>query len=104
MTLGSAIGVVTLSGRLASHGTGRVGGQPVVGVRGTAQSVPGVPAGTKATLYVATTGRLLPVSYLEVSGSIRLRAVFSRWGETVSVAAPRDAIPITSVIGSPGRA
>jgi len=104
VTLGSAIGVVRLSGRLASHGTGRVGGQPVIAVRGTAPGVPGVPAGTKATLFVATTGRLLPVSYLEVSGSIRLSAVFSRWGETVSVAAPRDAIPVTSVMKSPNSA
>ncbi len=102
VTLDSAIGVVRLSGRLASKGAGRVGGQPVVGVRGTAQSVPGLPAGAKATLFVATTGRLLPVSYREASGSIRLGAVFSRWGETVSVAAPRDAIPISSVITSSG--
>ena len=102
VTLGSAIGVVTLSGRLTSKGAHRVGGQPVIGVRGTAPSVPGVPAGTKATLFVATTGRMLPVSYQEVSGGLRLSAVFSRWGEKVSVAAPRDAIPISSVVKSSG--
>jgi hypothetical protein len=67
-----------------------------------APSVPGVPAGTKATLFVATTGRMLPVSYQEVSGGLRLSAVFSRWGEKVSVAAPRDAIPISSVVKSSG--
>jgi hypothetical protein len=100
VTLGSAMGVVKLSGRLASKGVRKVGGQPVVAVLGTAPSVPGVPARTKATLYVATTGRMLPVSYAEASGSIRLSAVFSRWGEKVSVTAPRDAIPITSVIKS----
>jgi hypothetical protein len=100
MTLGSAMGVVTLSGRLTSKGVRRVGGQPVVAVLGTAPSVPGVPARTKATLYVATTGRMLPVSYAEASGSIRLSAEFSRWGEKVTVAAPRDAIPISSVIKS----
>jgi len=98
LTLDSALGVVRLSGRLTSKGAGRVGGQPVVGVRGTAPSVPGVPAGSKATLYVATSGRMLPVSYQEVSGSTRLSAVFSRWGETVRVTAPRDAIPISSVM------
>jgi hypothetical protein len=102
MTLGSAMDVVTLSGRLTSKGVRRMGGQPVVAVLGTAPGVPGVPAGTKATLYVATTGRMLPVSYAEASGSIHLSAVFSRWGEKVSVAAPRDAIPITSVIKSSG--
>jgi len=102
LTLGSALGVVRLSGRLTTKGVRRVGGQPVVGVRGTAPSVPGVPAGTKATLYVATTGRLLPVSYQEASGSIRLSAVFSRWGEKVSVATPRDAIPVSSVIKPSG--
>jgi hypothetical protein len=102
VTLGSALAAVRLSGRLTRRGRGRVNGQPVVGVRGTAPSVPGVSAGTKATLYVATTGPLLPVSYLEVSGSTRLSAVFSRWGETVRVAAPRDAIPITSVAKSSG--
>lgn len=100
VTLGSALGVVRLSGRLSSKGMESVGGQRVVGVRGIAPSVPGVPAGTKATLYVTTTGRLLPVSYQEVSGSTRLSAVFSRWGEKVSVAAPRDAVPITSVVRS----
>jgi hypothetical protein len=102
VTLGSAVGVVTLSGRLAPKGVHRAGGQAVVGVRGTAPSVPGVPAGTKATLFVATTGRMLPVSYQEVSGGLRLSAVFSRWGEKVSVAAPRDAIPISSVVKSSG--
>ena len=102
VTLGSAIGVVTLSGRLTSKGVHRVGGQPVIGVRGTAPSVPGVPAGTKAMLFVATTGRMLPVSYQEVSGGLRLSAVFSRWGEKVRVAAPRDAIPISSVVKSLG--
>jgi hypothetical protein len=100
LTLDSAIGVVRLSGRLTAKGVGRVGGQPVVVVRGTAPAVPGVPAGTKGTLYVATTGRMLPVSYAEASGSIHLSAVFSRWGETVNVAAPRDAIPITSLVKS----
>jgi hypothetical protein len=102
VTLDSAIGVVRLSGRLTAKGERRVGGQPVVGVRGTAPSVPGIPAGTKAILYVATTGRMLPVSYQEVSGSTRLSAVFSRWGETVRVTAPRDAIPISSVTKSLG--
>jgi len=102
VTLGSAMGVVTLSGRLTSKGVRSVGGQPAVAVLGTAPGVPGVPAHTKATLYVATTGRLLPVSYAEASGSIRLSAVFSRWGEKVSVAAPRGAVPVTSVIKSSG--
>jgi hypothetical protein len=101
LTLGSALGVVTLSGRLASEGRrGVMDGQPVVGVRGVASRVPGVPAGTRATLYVATAGRLLPVSFREVSGGLRLSAVFSRWGEAVSVSAPRDAIPITTAMGS----
>jgi hypothetical protein len=100
VTLGSALGVVRLSGRLSSKGMESAGGQRAVGVRGIAPSVPGVPAGTKATLYVAITGRLLPVSYQEVSGSTRLSAVFSRWGEKVSVAVPRDAVPITSVVKS----
>lgn len=100
LTLGSAMNVVTLSGRLTTKGAERLDGQRVVAVRGTAPSVPGVPAGTKATLYVATTGRMLPVSYAEASGSIHLSAVFSQWGEKVSVTAPRDAIPITSLIKS----
>jgi hypothetical protein len=100
VTLDSALGVVRLSGRLTSKGLGNAGDQRVVAVRGTAPSVPGVPAGTKATLYVSTTGRLLPVSYQEVSGRTRLSAVFSRWGETVRVAAPRNAIPISSVVKS----
>jgi hypothetical protein len=102
VTLDSAIGVVRLSGPLTSKGVRTVSGQTVVGVRGTAPSVTGVPAGAKATLFVATTGRMLPVSYQEVSGGLRLSAVFSRWGEKVSVAAPRDAIPISSVIKPSG--
>jgi hypothetical protein len=100
VTLGSALGVATLSGRLSSEGLRRVGGQTVVGVRGAAPRVPGVPAGTKATLYVATNGRMLPVSFQEVSGSVHLSAVFSGWGEKVSVTAPRDAISITAATGS----
>jgi len=101
-TLGSAVNSLAMSGRLTSTGPRRVGGQPVVGVRGTATpSTSGLPA-TKAMLYVATTGRLLPVSYQEAGGNTRLSVVFSRWGETVSVTAPRDAVPITSVTPGPG--
>ena len=61
---------------------GMVAGRPAVGVHGTVPASLGAPAGSKATLYVAASGRALPVGYrLDRTGSLRFAVTFSRWGE-----------------------
>jgi hypothetical protein len=69
-----------------------------VGVHGTVPASVGAPAGSEATLYVAASGRALPVSYrLDRTGSLQFAATFSRWGERLHLTAPSQAIPVTSI-------
>jgi hypothetical protein len=98
VTLGSVIDFTRLAGRLTPAGTATIDGQPVIGVRGAPPASAGFKSGTLATLYVATTGRRLPVSLQEGTRNQGESDVFSRWGERVRVSAPRDAIPISSAL------
>jgi len=101
VTLGSVLDEVVPLGPLTSTGRTTIDGQTVVGVRGTAAASTSVPRGTPVTLYVAATGRPLPVSCQQGPASNRTSIVFSRWGEPVHVAAPRNAIPLPSSSGPP---
>jgi hypothetical protein len=69
----------------------KIGGELVLGVAGAAPAGSDLPAGAEAELWVAATGKPLPVGALEVSGSSRLEVFFIRagWGKSVTgVAAP----------------
>jgi hypothetical protein len=101
-TLASAIGESTPTGALTLLPTRTVDGQTVEGVSG------GLPhdisqGGAKGSqvLYVSTTAPYLPVEVV-TSGSLDGHSgttvvTFSRWGESVYVAAPIGAIPISSI-------
>jgi hypothetical protein len=92
----SVLGEITPVGALTKTGPTRVDGQSVVGVRGAAPSSADMPPGSKITLYVAASGRTLPASVLEGSGSNQTHITLSQWGEHVSLAAPPHAIPVPS--------
>jgi hypothetical protein len=52
-----------------------------------------------ATLYVTTTGTVLPVEFKVVSGSVISRTVWSERGEAVSIVAPKPTIPVSKIVG-----
>jgi hypothetical protein len=96
LTTGSVLDEAIPVGRLTVTGPRTLDGRSVIGVRGKVPAIVGMPAGATDTLYIAATGRPLPVRCQEGLGSLRVSVVFSRWGETMHVAAPRHAIPFPS--------
>jgi len=92
----SILDSITPVGPLIKAKPQKISGQSVIGVGGTAPASSDLPAGADAELWVAATGKPLPVAALEVSGNNRLEVFFSRssWGEKVTdVAAPAGAVP-----------
>lgn len=93
-------------------GSSKVDGKSVVGIQGPMAAVQGQAAHGTATLYVAASGRHLPVRYTELgsvgTGSNRARLdfsiTFSKWGEAVSPPVPSAATPFSAlgVTGGPG--
>jgi hypothetical protein len=70
---------------------GMVGGRKLIGLRGTA------PEGGSLTLYVPTSGSLLPIEGKEIvrgAHHATSRVSMSRWNEPVRVHAPAGAIPL----------
>jgi hypothetical protein len=94
MTTGSVLGALTPTTPLTRTPARRVDGRLVVGVHGRVRPGTGAAPGSTETLYVAATGRPLPVSCTEVYRSSEVITVFSRWGETVQVTAPPGTIPL----------
>ena len=81
VTLASLAEELSLTGTLTLTAPTVVAGRAVIGVHGTVPADDGDPPGTTATVYVATSGRPLPVSeQLTFSGG-RATYTFSRWGE-----------------------
>jgi hypothetical protein len=96
VTLASALVDVTPAHPLTMGKRSRVNGQTVKSIAGAA---PG--GGGRLTLFVAAHGRLLPVEAAESSGagtSAKGEIVtFTRWGESLHVARPQGAIPISTL-------
>lgn len=105
VTTGSVLSEISPVGTLTKTIRRTVDGQPVVGVTGPAPASAQLPKGSKITLYVAATGRPLPVSCLEGTGKSLTSITLTHWGEPVSVAAPSHAIPVPAAsapAGPPG--
>jgi hypothetical protein len=94
VTVASSISELGLSSPLRLTKPTTVDGQAVVGIRGKSH-------GVGATLYVRKSGVPLPVSEVvagsEGSTTVRASAVFSKWGETVKVSAPKHSVPVTAL-------
>jgi hypothetical protein len=74
-----------------------VAGQQVIGVQAPLAASNGLP-GAKLVLYVADDPGLRPVRYeLVGGGSIKNTISFSRWGERLSLTAPENAVPASSL-------
>ena len=96
VTLASALDNVTPTRSLVMGKRSTVNGQPVKSIAGAA---PG--GGGGLTLFVAAHGRPLPVEAAESSGagtSAKGEVVtFTRWGESLHVATPQGAVPISTL-------
>jgi hypothetical protein len=97
LTLSGFIHEISLEAPLVRRGSGLVGNQPAVAVQGTASAASGTPAGSKATLYIASTGCPLPLSLEGDVPGTRLRATFSNWGEALHLAPPPNFLPASSL-------
>jgi hypothetical protein len=96
VTLSGFIDEISVEAPMARRGSGLVGNQPAVVVQGTASAASGAPR-IKETLYVASTGRPLPLSLIGDVPGERLRATFGNWGEALHLAPPASSIPISSL-------
>jgi len=94
VTLSGFIDEIRMEGPLARRGSSLVGNHPAVVVQGTASAASG---GIKEMLYVASTGRPLPLSLVGHVRGERLRATFGNWGEALHLAPPASSIPISSL-------
>jgi hypothetical protein len=101
VTTGSVLDEISPVGTLTKTAPRTVDGQQVVGITGPAPASAQMPKGSKITLYVAVTGRPLPVSCLEGTGSSQTNITLTHWGEPVSVTPPPHAIPVPAQSSSP---
>jgi hypothetical protein len=88
---------ISIKAPLARRGSSLVGNQPAVGVQGTVSAASGAPPGSKATLYVASSGRPLPLSLEGHIAGAQVRVMFSNWGEALHLAPPANSIPASSL-------
>jgi hypothetical protein len=89
VTFASAVSGLTPEGQLENVSGTKIGGRPVIGVRGTTTS-----RGQKVvtTLLVAADGRPLPVREVSTGLGGTVQLTFSSWNEAVHVRAPRGAV------------
>lgn len=74
-------------------------GRSVIGVQGTASGAD-APPGATVVLWIDDGATQLPVEYdATAPGAGSMRAVLSRWGRPVAVAAPASSVPIAALSG-----
>jgi hypothetical protein len=93
MTLGSFLTEIMPTGSLTKTGRTTMDGQAVIGVRGKAPASDEAPAGATDTVYIAATGKPLPVACVERVSAAQISAVFSQWGQAVTFQKPRHTVP-----------
>jgi hypothetical protein len=97
ITLSSVATELAVGNPLSKAAPATVAGQPVIGVQAPLPASDGLP-GAKLVLYVADDSALRPVRYeLVGAGSTQNTISFSRWGERLSLTAPPNAIPASSL-------
>jgi len=92
-TLTSFLSQVMPAGPLTKTRRTTMDGQAVIGVRGKAAGGADMPAGTTDTLYVAATGKPLPVASVEGASTGQISVFFSQWGQAATVTKPRHTVP-----------
>jgi hypothetical protein len=99
MTLSSFLSQVMPSGSLTKTARTTIDGQKVIGLRAKAPASANMPAGSTDTVYVAATGKPLPVACVEAASAVQITVTFSQWGRAATVTKPRHFIPAP---GGPG--
>ena len=97
VTLASVADELRLTGPLTLTAATVAAGQPVVGVHGDAPAGNDNPPGSTVTLYVASRGHPLPVTFQLEAAAAQGTYTFSRWGEALSLTAPPNPIPAASL-------
>jgi hypothetical protein len=77
-------------GKLVNEGKGSYKGQRVVEIRDTSDS---------SRLYVAASGKAYPVAIVLRRKTLSIDLAFDAWDASVSLAAPKDAVPISQFGG-----
>jgi hypothetical protein len=93
VTLASDFGHVALPGHLTEGRVVTIDGHKVQPISAHILATSQSPAGT-ATLYVTTTGRILPFEYRAVAKGVETTTKWSNWGHSVSLAVPSPSIPL----------
>jgi hypothetical protein len=96
MTLGSFLAQIMPAGSLKKTGRTTMDGQAVIGIRGKAPASTEMPAGATDTVYIAATGKPLPVACVESVSTAQIDVVFSQWGQAVTLTKPRHTVPAPS--------
>lgn len=87
VTLASDFDHVVMSGTLTEGKIVTIKGHKVRPISGRVPATSETPA-ANATLYVTTSGKILPIEYLVVSKGIRSTTTWSDWGRRVTLIAP----------------
>lgn len=98
VTIKSDFNQVGLTGPLTKGPVTVLDGKRVIPVHGTIASSGGGPA-PAAILYVTAEGQVLPVELRASGQGETVTVVWRRWGQGVQLAAPRGAVPISSIGG-----
>ena len=97
ITLSSVATELQVGSPLSKTAPATVAGQQVIGVQAPLPASDGLP-GAKLVLYVTDDPALRPVRYeLVGGGSTKNTISFSRWGERLSLTAPENAVPASSL-------
>jgi len=98
ITLGSAVGQISVKAPLANGAATTVNGVPAVSVTGSTTELGGT---GPAALYLPAQGSVLPLRYTGQGTQKKEKATgqvdFSHWGETVAVAVPAKSVEASSI-------
>lgn len=101
--LSTALGQISMKAPLSIGGRTSVNGTSALNLNGTTSSLSEKGKSGPATLAVAASKTPLPLRFTgkgkEQLGKAYGTVTFSKWGETISVTAPTNAIPVSSIVG-----
>lgn len=93
VTLKDVFAPYSLGGHLKKGADKLIDGVEALPIEGTVHAQSG---NLPATLYVTTTGTLLPIEISVKNGSLTSVVTWDQWGKVVALTAPRSTIPITT--------
>ncbi|HUA31561.1 MAG TPA: hypothetical protein VMC03_21960 [Streptosporangiaceae bacterium] len=100
MTLDSFLSEVIPNGPLTKTKPTTIDGQAVIGVRAKAPASADMPPGTTDTVYVAATGKPLPVECVEAISTGDVIVTFTGWGQQMAVKKPVHTVPAPAGSGT----